>query len=118
MKIISATDNSIGLCISGIGHIGLITWALMGNPFLSRDPFNDLMVTQVNIITEKQFQQERVGRASLSDDEYKGKLSIKKQNNENPLAINNGVNKDKLIVINPGVNPVKKLNKNDLLKAF
>ncbi len=91
MKIISASDFSIGLCISGIGHIGLITWALIGNPFLSRDPFNDLMVTQVNIITEKQFQQERVSKASLSDDEYKGKLSIKKQNNENPLAINNGV---------------------------
>ena len=91
MKIISASDFSIGLCISGIGHIGLITWALIGNPFLSRDPFNDLMVTQVNIITEKQFQQERVSKASLSDDEYKGKLSIKKQNNENPLTINNGV---------------------------
>tara|TARA_Y100000739_G_C20599264_1_gene462058 strand:- start:1462 stop:2340 length:879 start_codon:yes stop_codon:yes gene_type:complete len=91
LKIISASDFSIGLCISGIGHIGLITWALIGNPFLSRDPFNDLMVTQVNIITEKQFQQERVSKASLSDDEYKGKLSIKKQNNENPLAINNGV---------------------------
>jgi len=33
------------------------------------------------------------------------------------LAINNGVNKDKLIVINPGVNPVKKLNKKSLEKV-
>ena len=33
------------------------------------------------------------------------------------LAINNGVNKDKLIVINPGVNPVEKLNKKSLEKV-
>ncbi len=33
------------------------------------------------------------------------------------LAINNGVNKDKLITINPGVNPVEKLNKKSLKKV-
>ena len=33
------------------------------------------------------------------------------------LAINNGVNKDKLITINPGINPVEKLNKKSLEKV-
>ncbi len=33
------------------------------------------------------------------------------------LAINNGVNKDKIIVINPGVDPVHKLNKKSLEKV-
>ena len=33
------------------------------------------------------------------------------------LAINNGVNKDKLIVINPGVDPVQELNKKSLEKV-
>ncbi|MDB3888106.1 glycosyltransferase family 4 protein [Candidatus Pelagibacter sp.] len=33
------------------------------------------------------------------------------------LAINNGVNQDKVIVINPGVDPVKELNKNSLEKV-
>ena len=33
------------------------------------------------------------------------------------LAINNGINKDKLITINPGVNPVEKLNKKSLDKV-
>jgi len=33
------------------------------------------------------------------------------------LAINNGVNKDKVIVINPGVNPVQELNKKSIEKV-
>ena len=33
------------------------------------------------------------------------------------LAINNGVNKEKIIVINPGVNPAKELNKKSLEKV-
>ena len=33
------------------------------------------------------------------------------------LAINNGVNKDKVVVINPGVNPVHELNKKSLEKV-
>ena len=33
------------------------------------------------------------------------------------LAINNGVNKDKIVVINPGVNPVYELNKKSLEKV-
>ena len=33
------------------------------------------------------------------------------------LAINNGVNKDKIVVINPGVNPVHELNKKSLEKV-
>ena len=33
------------------------------------------------------------------------------------LAINNGVNEDKIVVINPGVNPVQELNKKSLEKV-
>ena len=73
MRIISTTDFSIGLYISGIGHLGLITWALMGNPFLSRDPFNDFIITQVKIISEEQFQMTKVGRVVPVEDSGIGK---------------------------------------------
>jgi hypothetical protein len=44
-----------GTIFSGIGHAGLILWVVLGDWLFSRDPSEDVIVTQVSMMTSAEF---------------------------------------------------------------
>lgn len=84
LKINPNTEFNIGLCLSGFGHVVLISCVLLGGFFVSKNSLPPSLITKVSIISEKEFRT----KLFLEQEEFlKAKVPSVPKSTEEPALI-------------------------------
>ena len=84
LKINPNTEFNIGLCLSGFGHVVLISCVLLGGFFVSKNSLPPSLITKVSIISEKEFRT----KLFLEQEEFlKAKVPSVPKSTEEPALV-------------------------------
>lgn len=84
LKINPNTEFNIGLCLSGFGHVVLISCVLLGGLFVSKNSLPPSLITKVSIISEKEFRT----KLFVEREEFlKAKVPLVPKSTEEPALI-------------------------------
>ena len=91
MRVISTTDFSIGLYLSGFGHLAILTFAIFGDTSFSKYQITSPMVTDVAVISTNNFYSKNISNIDLFENTKQNESALNEVINDEPKEYKEGI---------------------------
>ena len=91
VRIISTTDFSIGLYLSGFGHLAILTFAIFGDTSFSKYQITSPMVTDVRFISTDNFHSKNISNIDLFENTKQNESALNEVINDEPKEYKEGI---------------------------
>ena len=91
VRIISTTDFSIGLYLSGFGHLAILTFAIFGDTSFSKYQITSPMVTDVRFISTNNFYSKNISNIDLFENTKQNESVLNEVIKDEPKEYKEGI---------------------------